>query len=70
MTQNGPAGVYLELIARDKLLPILPLLHTTEVVDGKYYWHIYIAQKPNGPELVVPKQSNWFPLTPFAMKIE
>lgn len=56
-------------IPRADMANILPYLHTTTTKESSSYWHIHVAERPGGLELLVPKRGDTLPLSPFAITV-
>ena len=48
---------------------VLPLLNTTTAKDGGTFWHIHLADRPTGMELLVPKRSDNLAIQQFSLTV-
>jgi len=51
------------------LKPLLSFLNTTTTKEGNTYWHIHLAERPGGLELLVPKRDENLPIQQFAVSV-
>lgn len=56
-------------IPRTEMDALLPFLHTTTTKEGSTYWHIHVAERSDGLEMLVSKRGQTLQLAPFALRV-
>jgi hypothetical protein len=54
----------------DVIHPLRDTLNITELKDGTIYWHVHLAETPDGISMLLPKKGKPLSLEPFRVSLE